>query len=289
MSPRMAHERTSESVLSSKEGWDVAAAKYDLAVGRASSVAAARLIQLARKARPLDSSEAGVLEFACGTGSTTLLLAQSFPELPIVATDISSGMLDILRSAAGDYNIQTKIIDFNDPLESENELDHEFTHIVCTMALGLLKNPLESMTRWKRLLAPNGVMAIGVWDFEEVCGPYEIWVKSVRRVDPKFDPLALSKNGQWSGAQSLREGFKQLDLRDICVETLYLGFSMGTEDFMNFWWESNNPMPRYHTASYSGSLGPVKAVMRRIVDEEYDGGLRIPLYGTVAVGKIVGG
>lgn len=68
-------------------------------------------------------------------------------------------------------------------------------------------------------------------------------------------------------------------------EVVHLGFDVGKEGFMRFFWESENPMPKDRQSSFEGDLGKVKVEMERILDEVYEGGPKIPLSAALAVGR----
>ena len=78
---------------------------------------------------------------------------------------------------------------------------------------------------------------------------------------------------------------KKAGFTDVRSEVFQIGFDMGSEGFMRFFWESGNPMPTERQKSYSGDPGKAKVEIRRILDEVYDGGRKIPLSAELAVGR----
>lgn len=73
------------------------------------------------------------------------------------------------------------------------------------------------------------------------------------------------------------------------TEVYEIGFDVGKEGFMQYFWESGNPMTVDRMASFEGwgDLSDVKREMERILegDERYKGGERIPLSAASAVGR----
>jgi hypothetical protein len=69
-------------------------------------------------------------------------------------------------------------------------------------------------------------------------------------------------------------------------EVLDIGFNVRKEGFIQFFWESENPMPKDRQASFQGDLGKVKVEMGRILDQVYDGVRKIPLSAPLAVGRL---
>jgi len=69
----------------------------------------------------------------------------------------------------GTDNVTTQILDMAHPI-TDATLEGAFTHVFSTMALQIIQAPeVGTMQEWKRLLAPDGVVAIGIWDFDAAC------------------------------------------------------------------------------------------------------------------------
>lgn len=275
--------------ISDPQKWDAAAAQYNDAVGRSSRLGAARLIAMANALHPLDTPTARAIDLGAGTGSVTHLLAEKYPELPILATDISPGMLHQLMSIAKDHartKITTQVVDMAAPVGSA-AAKGAFSHVFSTMAIQVLPDPAGegTLAQWARLLQPDGIVAIGIWDFDENCGPHALWAEAAKAVDPSYvnPPLLLPRH--WTGRAELEEGLKKAGFTDVQSEVMQLGFDIGKEGFMRFFWESGNPMPKDRQSSFEGDLGKVKVEMERILDEVYDSGSKIPLSAALAVGR----
>jgi len=83
----------------------------------------------------------------------------------------------------------------------------------------------------------------------------------------------------------LELGPRQSGFRDIKVELFRIGFDVGREGFMKFFWESGTPMPVQRIESFKVDLEKVKKVMERILTEQYDNGRNIPLEAALAAGR----
>ena len=128
-------------------------------------------------------------------------------------------------------------------------------------------------------------MAIGIWDFDENFGPHVLWAEAAKAVDPNYVNPPLLPQRHWSGRADLEAGLKKAGFKEVTSEVMHLGFDVGKEGFMQFFWESGNSMPKDRQSSFEGDLGKVKVEMDRILDEVYDGGYKIPLSAALAVGK----
>ncbi|KAG9235553.1 S-adenosyl-L-methionine-dependent methyltransferase [Amylocarpus encephaloides] len=267
--------------------WDSAAAQYNDAVGRSSRIGATRLIAMADSLSPLSAADAHAIDLGAGTGSLTHQLASSFPAVPILATDISPGMLEQLMALnVRGSKITTQVADMAAPVGGE-AAEGAFSHVFSTMAIQVLPEPASegTLAQWSRLLKPDGVIAIAIWDFDEDCGPHAIWNDACRAVDPSYVPPPQLPPRSWTGCSQLEEGLKVAGFRDVQAEVTHLGFDVGKEGFLRFFWESGNPMTLECRGSFHGDLGKVRTEMERLLDEVYGGGSKIPLSAGLAVGR----
>ncbi|KAH8651846.1 S-adenosyl-L-methionine-dependent methyltransferase [Tricladium varicosporioides] len=281
-----------------REGWDSTATKYNDAAGRTSAKGAALLIDLVSSLEPsLSHPNAYVFELGAGTGSLTHLLSSRYPSLPILATDISPLMLKQLTHnipPSSQSNISTKIADMNDPLASLGEDgEGKFSHVFCTMALHLLEDPgkEKTLSKWSRLLRPSGVLAVAIWDFEngEGAGPLKIWAEAATAVDPTYIPPEYPdpSSERWTSTKKVERGMKEAGYKGVKAETYQIGFNVGTEAFMEFFWDSGNPMTVHRRATWTDQsrLGEVRREMERIVNEKYEEGWKIPMSAGLIVGR----
>jgi SAM-dependent methyltransferase len=280
-------ETTEPQTFSEPGQWNNAAAQYNDAVGRSTRLAAARLIALTETLDPpLSAPDARAIDLGAGTGSLTHELAAHYPELPILATDISSGMLDQLSlSTRTTDKITTQIADMAAPVGGAAK-EGGFSHVFSTMAIQVLPDPAGegNLAQWERLLVPGGIIAIGIWDFDENCGPLSLWAEAATAVDPAYVDSPLLPPRHWTGCAQLEQGLKAAGFQDVRAEVAHVGFNVGKEGFMRFIWESGNPMAVDRQATFKGDLMRVKIEMERLLDEKYDGGARIPLSTALAVG-----
>ncbi|KAI9660344.1 MAG: hypothetical protein M1821_009694 [Bathelium mastoideum] len=275
------------------QDWDNAAASYDNAIGRVTELAADRLIDIALKLSPLSASETRAIDLGAGTGSLTRRLAARFPSLPILATDISAQMLKELQakhqreqSNGNQSHVMTQILDFNTPVTAATP-ESSFSHVFSTMALQTNVYPEEDglLKTWGRLLRPGGVLAIAIWILDEQCGPIQIWTQAATKADPDYRNPPILPGRPWLTLADLERGVRLAGFNDIRAEECGIGLNIGVDGFQQWFWDSDNPMPKGRKETFNGDLAPVKAEMERVLREQFGGGRHIPLSTALVVAK----
>ena len=100
------------------------------------------------------NSESQVFEFGCGTGTTAIHHAPFVQK--IVATDISSNMIEIAKEKAEDAHITN--VEFQcSTLEDFEAADASFDVVMAHNILHLLEDPEQAIRITYRLLKPGGV------------------------------------------------------------------------------------------------------------------------------------
>src|SRR5471030_3044917 len=100
-----------------------------------------------------------VLEAGCGVGAQTVTLASNSPKAVITSIDVSEASVSEARKAvraAGINNVTLRQADiFHLPFPPES-----FDHVFVCFVLEHLGQPMEALTRLKRLLKPGGTITV---------------------------------------------------------------------------------------------------------------------------------
>ena len=104
-----------------------------------------------------DLSECVILDLACGTGITTLTLAEANPGAKIIATDISPESLKIAEERLihhGFHHVEYHLL----ALEEINQLDFRFDYINASDILYLLPDISLALKQLASVLNPKGII-----------------------------------------------------------------------------------------------------------------------------------
>ena len=158
-------------------------------------------------------------------------------------------------------------------------------------------DPLLMLRQWIDDRLPlqqrGGLLGLGIWDYDPgvPAGPQDIWVKTAKKaLGPDYvgatDGAHFIPAGRWMGAIDLEKGMKALGLRDMAVERCDVGLNLGTEGIMQFFWESDNPTAVVRRKGRpEEQIERLKKAMREVLVDEYEDGMKVPLWTALAVGR----
>ncbi len=181
-----------------------------------------------------------VLELACGPGGLGLAAAARVaPGGEVVLSDVAAGMTEIAAArakAAGVRNVSTRVLD----VESIDEPGDAYDVVLCREGLMFATDPGRAAREIRRVLRPDGRVAIAVW------GPRERnpWLGVVfdavaaqlgRPVPPPGVPGPFSL----SDAGGLATLLEDAGLRDVAVGELEVPLRAAS---FEEWWERTSAL-----------------------------------------------
>jgi SAM-dependent methyltransferase len=162
-----------------------------------------------------------VLDVAAGTGEQTLMAAHRVgPTGYVLATDNSSSMLNVAVDAArkeGLTNVETRV------MNAENlELDVDsFDAVICRQALMLFPNPAKGLTEMRRVVKPEGKVAVIVFSALEKNPYYGIVFGIAQRIG-NIPPPAPGEPWMFALGDpgALEEVYKRAGFLNVPVHTV---------------------------------------------------------------------
>ena len=165
-------------------GWDAAAAFYHDAWQDQLRPAHDQLLRRA-DVRPGEH----VLETACGSGLVTLRLAEAVgPKGRILATDLSQGMIDDLRTRLNAQQHDTITLS-RMAAETLDVADNHVDHAVSALGLMYTTDPDTAVAEMARTTRPGGRVTATVWGERKNCGWAEVFPIVDARVASEVCPM----------------------------------------------------------------------------------------------------
>ncbi len=110
-----------------------------------------------RHRRVVDTQDKLILDAGCGSGYTSLVLAEANPGAKIVGIDLSEQSLDLARQRLNYHGFQDA--EFHQlKLEEVGQLGYQFDYINCDEMLYLLPDPADGLRAMRAVLKPDGII-----------------------------------------------------------------------------------------------------------------------------------
>ena len=230
-----------------------------------------------------------VLDIATGIGEPALLAASRVgPTGRVVATDLSSRMLDVARERAtslGLTNVQFMEVD----AERLDFPDGSFDVVLCRWGITSLPNPSSTLAAIRRMLTPNGSFATAVWEAGPRGRPLASLAGAVAR--EMFDSSSLREEPPappGSARKALEEEMIRAGFGNSRIEEMTLALHFPTaEDCIQYLVDVSPEFAALLSARSSGE----RAEYRHSLAERLrpfvtaDGSIRIPNVTNCAAGR----
>lgn len=243
--------------------------------------------------RMIELAEVGpgqrVLDIATGIGEPALSAASRVgPAGRVVATDLSSQMLDIARERAialGLTNVEFMEAD----AERLDFPDGSFDAILCRWGVTSLPNPSDTLVAIRRMLVPDGSFATSVWEAGSKGRPLAGLAMAVAR--EMFDlppprPEAPSPAGSARNAleqEMINAGFTDVRAEEMALTLEFPSTGACTRYLMDVSPEFAALLSGKSSGQQAGYRQGLAEKLEQYVVEE--GGVRIPNVTICAVGR----
>ena len=193
-------------------GWDKAAEYYEGFWSEQLKPAQARLLELAA----LKPGER-VLDIACGTGLVTFPAADAVgPSGEVVGTDISQGMIDLVRKLADERGVSNVSFDRMDAEQLGSLADSSFDAVLTALGLMYVPDVLRALQEQRRVLRAGGRAVAAVWGQRDRCGWAEIFPIVESRISSEVCPMFFQMGTKDALAQTMSmAGFVDVTLERI--------------------------------------------------------------------------
>ena len=228
----------SPAAWSKPEGWNGITAYNQ--VERLTLPLCMNLVQRVNQIRPLDESGAQVFDDGCGTGMLSSVVKRQYPNVALLAADVSEGMLEKFREISRQEqwkNVDTRVLDARD---LDSIPDDNFTHTFTTFMICLAPDPDLIARELFRVTKPGGILGLGTWGDPYFSGFARPWKKACRRLIPDYQTPQVAPV-EWTYAFEVERSLENVGFKDVEVETMEPPWEFHVDDAMKFWTDGNHP------------------------------------------------
>ena len=252
--------------MSSSDNWGTASAAYAARSEYVTRPSAEELISWVHEESHFSTPSAAALDNGAGSGVVTTVLRTRFHHLPILAADLSPGMLETIEKKHLQL-VQTQVLDALDlsPID-----DNTFTHSLSTFMIQFTADPLRALREMYRVTKPGGTLGLCMWG--ELCFNAP-WEETVRQIEPDYTYPDVWPT-EWSDEGRIHTYIQEAGFKDVRSKTIRPRWNFQTpEEYFKFYLESKNPyfMRGYQPWWDKGMEGTLRPLFEKTVREKYNG------------------
>jgi ubiquinone/menaquinone biosynthesis C-methylase UbiE len=271
-----------------RQQWDSVAAgwkKWWQAIENGAQHVSKRMIELA-EVKPGQR----VLDIATGIGEPALLAASRVGATGLViATDLSSRMLDIARQRASTLGL-TNVEFIASDVEGLDFPDGSFDAVLCRWGVTSLPDPSNTLVKIRRMLSPGGSFATAVWEVGAKGRPMASIAADVAReiFDLPSAPPEVSSSPSPSAKNALEKEMIHAGFTGVRVEEMTLTLELpSAEDCTQYLMDVS---PEFATLLSDKSSEQREEYRRKLAEKLrpyviVDGRVRVPNLTVCAVGR----
>lgn len=252
--------------MSSSDNWGAASAAYAARAEGVTRPCAEELISWVNEESPLSAPGANVLDNGAGSGVVTTTLRARYPSMPILAADLSPGMLEKIENK-GLPQVKCQVLD---AMNLSQIADSTFTHSLSTFMIQFTADPLRALKEMYRVTSPGGTLGLCMWC--ELCFDAP-WEETVRHFEPDYT-YPHTWTPDWSDEGRLQGYVQEVGFKDVRLKTFrpQCGFE-SPEEYFDFFFESRNPefVRAYQPWWDKGMESTMRPMLEKIVREKYNG------------------
>ena len=275
---------------SDSDSWGVSAPVY-AHVERLTIPPCQSLINRVSSLLPLSNPNTNAFDNGCGTGIITSILKQEYPQIPVSATDLSDGMLSILRTRISDRkwtDVTARVVDSRDLSGIQ---DNSFTHTFSAFMVCLAPDPDQIVREMLRVTKSDGVLGLAVWGDARFGQFFVPWEKACRELVPDYKPPAVMGE-EWTLDTNVRAGLEKAGFKDVEVWKEDQAWKWeSAEELGRFFFEGGNPGNVKVIESFKtdgGDLEKARATYVGVVKEYFsagDGSVEVQIPATLATAR----
>ena len=263
------------SVVSSEEpgkNWSPFSAEYNAVEGMTVPLVQ-EVVYEVNQLSPLDVPDVIAFDNGCGTGAVTTTLKTAFPNLQLISTDISEGMIDLVLAKVkekGWKNVEARVLD---AAKLNGIADSRITHAFSTFMVCLAPEPYQILNEMYRVTKPGGILGFATW-----ADPYfgfwtTPWTKACRELDPQYEPPYMMEPA-WTLLDSVRVRLQDAGFQEVNLHHATSMWKWGSvQEAVNWFFEAGHPRCVATALSWTErgrEIGEIKLGFTRALAEVYE-------------------
>lgn len=159
---------------------------------------------------------ARVLDNGAGAGMMTSILKKRCPTIEVLATDLSSGMLETMRRTGEeqgwlDETVETRVLNAEDLTGIE---DACISHALSTFVLSFTSDPTKACREMRRVTRPGGLIGLSTWSRVSWIPVWERAVRAAGKPDFKAPTLFQPDTMEVEGVRKMltEAGWKDVEV-----------------------------------------------------------------------------
>ena len=241
---------------------------------------------------PLESAAATAFDNGCGTGALSGVLKDRHPNLPLLATDTSDGMIEVLRRRVRERGWgDTVTLRVADGRRLDGMEDGSFTHVFSTFMVCLAPEPGKIVSEMLRVTAPGGVLGLAVWGDPRFGAFSQPWTRACRELVAGFAaPMIMDED--WTLAANVEAGLREVGFREVHVREEHVPFRWESVGVLSeYIFHGGNPANLKMVDAFraqGGDMDKVRPIFERVIKEESgrdDGSVVVSVSATLATAR----
>ena len=272
------------------DSWDALAPGYDQ-VERLTVPPCQTLLKRVSSILPLSTPDSTAFDNGCGTGILTSVLKLQYPQIPVLATDASDGMISILQRRISDQKWASVTARVLDSRKLSDIQDGSFTHSFSTFMVCLAPEPDQIVREMLRVTKSGGVLGLAVWGDPRFGQFFMPWEKACRELLPDYEPPAVM-GAEWTLTANVRAGLERAGFQGVEVWEENLSWRWeSAEAWAGYYFDGGNPANMKVIESFKargGDIEQARTMYVGIVKEEYgsgDGSVEVQIPATLATAR----
>lgn len=244
--------------------WGNASKRYAATAPYITGRMAEQLVLMVHTQSPFSAPDASAFDNGCGSGVLSTILRANSPHLPILAGDLSPGMLEIVEKKSL-RNVQTQVLN---AIDLDPIKENTFTHTLSTFMVQFTPDPLQSLREMYRVTKAGGMLGLCMWGRLCFDAP---WEEACRQLDRDYT-YPHTWTPDWQDGEQITGYLQQVGFKDIQMKSMTPRWDYPTpEPYLEFFLESKNPEfeRAFNPWRDIGKYEEVETLFKQLVREKY--------------------